>query len=49
MEDYAIAVLVGELALALLVWIWLLVCAFNQHVGWGIASLVLPPLALVFG
>jgi hypothetical protein len=48
MEDYAIAVLLGELALALLVWIWLLVRAFNQHVAWGIASLVLPPLALVF-
>jgi Leucine Rich repeat len=47
-EDYAIVVLLGELALALLVWIWLLVRAFNQHVAWGIASLVLPPLALVF-
>jgi hypothetical protein len=48
MEDYAIAVLVGELALALLVWIWLLMRAFNQHIGWGIASLVLPPVVLVF-
>ena len=46
MEDYAIAVLLGELTLALLVWIWLLVRAFNQHVAWGFASLVLPPLAL---
>jgi hypothetical protein len=47
-EDYAIAVLLGELTLAFLVWIWLLVRAFNQHVAWGFASLVLPPLALVF-
>ena len=33
MEDYAIAVLVGELALALLVWIWLL-CVRVQSACW---------------
>lgn len=48
MENYAIVVLLGELTLVLLVWIWLLMRAFNQHVAWGLASLVLPPLALVF-
>ncbi len=48
MEDYAVAVLLGGLTLAALAWIWLVARAFKQHVGWGIASLALPPLVLVF-
>ena len=48
MEDYAVAVLLGGLALAALAWIWLVARAFKQHAAWGIASLVLPPVALVF-
>jgi hypothetical protein len=48
MEDYAVAVLMAGLALAALAWIWLVARAFKHHVVWGIASLALPPLALVF-
>jgi Leucine Rich repeat len=47
-EDYAIIVLSGGLTLAALAWIWLLARAFEQHAGWGITSLLVPPLALVF-
>jgi hypothetical protein len=47
-EDYAVVVLSGGLTLAALAWIWLIVCAFKQRVGWGIVSLVFPPLALIF-
>jgi len=48
MEAYALALLFGGLALAALAWIWLIVRAFQQHRGWGLGSLVLPPLALLF-
>ncbi len=48
MEDYAVSVFFGGLTLAALAWLWLLVRAFKQHAGWGIMSLVLPPLAFVF-
>ena len=48
MEDYAIAVLFSGLTLAALAWLWLLVRAFKQNAGWGIISVILPPLALVF-
>ena len=47
-KDYAIVVLSAGLTLAALAWIWLLVCAFKQHVAWGIVSFVFPPLALAF-
>ena len=46
MEHYAVVVLSGGLALAALAWLWLLVCAFKQQAGWGIASVIVPPLAL---
>jgi hypothetical protein len=47
-EDYAAVVLFGGLTLAALAWVWLLARAFRQHAGWGVSSLLLPPLALVF-
>ncbi len=48
MEAYAIDLLSGGLVLVVLAWIWLLVRAFQQHIWWGLASLFLPPLALLF-
>jgi hypothetical protein len=48
METYAIPLLYGGLALVALAWIWLIVRAFQETVWWGLASLLLPPLALVF-
>jgi hypothetical protein len=48
MEAYAIPLLYGGLVLAALAWIWLIVRAFQEKVWWGLASLLLPPLALVF-
>ena len=48
MEAYAISLLYGGLVLAALAWIWLIVRAFQEKVWWGLASLLLPPLALVF-
>ena len=43
-----LSLLYGGLALATLAWIWLIVRAFQEKVWWGLASLLLPPLALVF-
>ena len=48
MEAYAITLLYGGLALAVLAWVWLIVRAFQEQVWWGLGSLLLPPLALVF-
>jgi hypothetical protein len=48
METYAIPLLYGGLTLAALAWIWLIVRAFQEKIWWGLASLLLPPLALVF-
>jgi hypothetical protein len=48
METYAVSLLYGGLALAALAWIWLIVRAFQEKVWWGLASVLLPPLALVF-
>jgi hypothetical protein len=48
METYAISLLYGGLALAALAWTWLIVRAFQEKAWWGLASLLLPPLALVF-
>ena len=48
MEARAFYMQSGGLALACLAWIWLLVRAFRQHRRWGLGSLVLPPVGLVF-
>ena len=48
MEDQAIAILSGGLFLMALAWIWLLLQAFRQQKGWGVASTFVPPIALVF-
>ena len=48
METYGIALLYGGLALAALAWVWLIMRAFQEKVWWGLASLLVPPVALVF-
>jgi hypothetical protein len=48
MEAYAITLLYSGLALTALAWLWLLVRAFRQTTWWGLSSLFLPPMALVF-
>jgi hypothetical protein len=48
MEAYATSLLYGGITLVVLAWIWLLVRAFQERAWWGLSSLVLPPMALVF-
>jgi hypothetical protein len=48
MEGRALYMQLGGVAIALLAWIWLLVRAFQQHRRWGLGSLVLPPIGLIF-
>jgi hypothetical protein len=48
MEGRAFKMQLGGLVVAALAWIWLLVRAFRQHRRWGLGSLVLPPVGLVF-
>jgi len=48
MDYKAIYVEPGGLAVAALAWIWLLARAFRQDRRWGLGSLVLPPVGLIF-
>jgi hypothetical protein len=48
LEEYAVLVLLVGLGIAAVAYLWLLVAAFRASKGWGFASLLLPPLALVF-
>jgi hypothetical protein len=48
MEAYVLSLLFGGLAVTAVAWTWLIVRAFHQRAWWGLASLVLPPVALVF-
>jgi len=48
MKAYAIAVLYSGFVVAALAWIWLIVQAFRHRVWWGLGSLFLPPLTLLF-
>jgi hypothetical protein len=48
MEAYLLIPLFGGLLITLGAWIWLLGCAFQQGVGWGLGSLFLPPVGLWF-
>jgi hypothetical protein len=46
---YVALLLLGSGVLASLVgWVMLLIAAFRRHVGWGVASLLVPGAALVF-
>jgi hypothetical protein len=48
MEVYLLIPLFGGLLIVTCAWVWLLLCIFRQGVWWGLACLVLPPLALWF-
>jgi hypothetical protein len=48
MEANALSLLCGGLAVAAIAWIWLLVRAFEEKFWWGLAALLLPPVALFF-
>lgn len=40
--------LVGGLAVAVVAWLWLIVRASREGVGWGLGSLLVPPAGLLF-
>jgi hypothetical protein len=40
--------LIGGLAIAAIAWLWLIVSASREGAGWGLGTLFLPPLGLVF-
>ena len=43
-----ILLLVGGLAVAAVAWLWLIVRASREDVGWGLGTLLLPPVGLLF-
>lgn len=47
-EDYLFLVTLFGLALMLAGWVWLIVAAWRQWPGWGIATLLFPPAGLAF-
>src|SRR5436190_1189895 len=47
-ERVLAGVLIAGAAFTALGWLWLLVRAFRASVWWGLAVLVVPPLAVVF-
>jgi hypothetical protein len=48
MAAYALDILYTGFTIAVLGWIWLIVQAFRERIWWGIGSLLIPPLALVY-
>ena len=48
MENRAFYMQSGGVAAAGLAWIWLLIRAFRQDRRWGLSSLIIPPVGLVF-
>jgi hypothetical protein len=48
MENRAIYLEGGGLAVVAVAWIWLLVRAFRYRTGWGLGSFFVPPLGLIF-
>jgi hypothetical protein len=48
MEALGLLFLVAGYAVALIAGIWLLIIAFQEHVGWGLACLFLPIVSLIF-
>ena len=47
-ETVGLYFLAGGAALMLLAQLWLVIAAFRQHLGWGFAVLLLPPVGLIF-
>jgi hypothetical protein len=48
LEKYAFYILLAGILLALIGYIWLLVCAFRVRLLWGFATLLFPPALLLF-
>src|SRR5271165_5583641 len=48
MESRAFYMQLGGVAIAVLAWVWLLVRAFRQNHKWGLSSLIIPPVGLIF-
>jgi hypothetical protein len=49
MENYALYITLAGLAVMSVGWVWMIVRAFRHRLGWGLAILALPPLAVLFG
>lgn len=47
-EVYGFAILAGGMFLSAVGLLWLIVLAFGSSVGWGIGTLLLPPVGLVY-
>ncbi|AMV37904.1 hypothetical protein [Planctomyces sp. SH-PL62] len=47
-EQYGVHLMLAGLAMMAVGWLWLVVKAFRDRVGWGAAILVFPPLAPVY-
>lgn len=47
-EQYGVHLMTAGFALMAIGWLWLVVWAFRDKVGWGAAILLFPPLALVY-
>ncbi|MDG3002264.1 leucine-rich repeat domain-containing protein [Paludisphaera mucosa] len=47
-EQYGVHFMLAGLALMTIGWLWLVVKAFRDRVGWGVAILVFPPLAPIY-
>jgi len=40
--------MIGSVIAMLISWIWVVVIAFKESVGWGIVSFLLNPIALIY-
>lgn len=47
-EQYAFALLIAGNALALIGYLWLVIRAFGTSLGWGLGTLILAPVGLVY-
>lgn len=48
MSDVAGFFVVGAVLAMLVSWIWVVVLAFKESAGWGIGSLLVNPIALIY-
>ena len=47
-DDLMFFSIVGAVAAMLVAWLWVVIHAFKESVGWGFATLLLNPVALVY-
>ena len=48
MDDFMFFSIIGAAAAMVIAWLWVVVRAFQESVGWGFATLLLNPLALLY-